>query len=299
MTRPALILFCVLFALPSPAADRPSPFSTIIAQSSLIWCHDPARRIVSERSRHDCKGEVVSEEQAKEIKKRRRNLMRDRFNKPPPVVPGRALKGTGTGFFISSDGYVMTNAHVIDGCKAVSVRPAAFGGKDSVSKVVAADFVEDLALIKSPVKPPNFARFRVSRLKFNDPVTVVGYPLHGRVAIKPIEVKGKINRSFNNDVKSSRFSMKIDIRQGNSGGPILDSKGRIAGVVVAKVNTPGMFKKTGKVIRNIGIGISLDTVFKFLDGKPVEPVRIEDRGDTPLNLFALARQFVAQIGCYK
>jgi len=293
---PIAAMLLVIAGLPHGAAAE----RLDVVQSTMVWCHDTSRNLVSQRPKHRCSGEIVSEERAREIKKSRRNFMMKRFNKPPPVVPGRKLGGTGTGFFISADGYVLTNAHVIDDCKAISVRPAASGGKDVVSKLVGADYAQDLALIKAPIKPPAYARLRAGRVLADEEVTVVGYPLHGRVTIKPIKVEGRVYRSFDTNVRPQRFMMKIDIRRGNSGGPIMDRRGLIVGVVVAKINTPGMYQQTGKVVRNVGIGIRLNTVIKFLHDQPVEISWVAPREQPePENLFSLARQWVVQIGCYK
>ena len=82
-------------------------------------------------------------------------------------------------------------------------------------------------------------------------IAVVGYPLHGLVAIKPIMVKGHVYVG-SEPPRADLFAMSIDIRRGNSGGPVVDRAGRIVGVVVAKVNTPSVFAAAGQVVRNLG-----------------------------------------------
>jgi S1-C subfamily serine protease len=215
-----------------------------------------------------------------------------------PLVPGRRLKGTGTGFFISASGQVVTNHHVIDNCAAVSVTPA--GGKAGVAQVLASDQALDLAWLRAPITPPGFARFRKpARLLPGEDVAVVGYPLHGRVAIKPIFVTGHIYVG-NGPRPKGRFAIKIDIRRGNSGGPVLDRSGRVVGVVVAKINTPGLYAATGKVVRDLGFGIPEPVVLGFLrsHGAAVTmAAKGGELGDT--DLFDLAHKFIAQIGCWR
>ena len=54
------------------------------------------------------------------------------------------------------------------------------------------------------------------------------------------------------------------LNRGNSGGPILDDTGRVMGVVFAKVDSPAIYAKTGKRIRNVGLGIRLNVVREFM-----------------------------------
>jgi serine protease Do len=62
-----------------------------------------------------------------------------------------------------------------------------------------------------------------------------------------------------------RFAIDADIRRGNSGGPVIDDRGYVVGVVSAKVNTPAMFQRTGQVMRDIGLIIRQDRALRFLE----------------------------------
>jgi S1-C subfamily serine protease len=100
--------------------------------------------------------------------------------------------------------------------------------------------------------------------------------------------------------RPGRFRIKADIRRGNSGGPVLDLNGLVIGVVTAKLNTPKLFQKIGRVMRDIGIVISRRVVLDFLKRHGVH-VRTR-RGGMPIPsdvIFTRARRFVARVLCWK
>jgi S1-C subfamily serine protease len=213
-----------------------------------------------------------------------------------PVIEGKRLAGTGTGFAVAADGHVLTNAHVIDGCQGISVTPP--DAEPIVASLVAADAPLDLALLKAAAPLQGVATIREQPLPAATDVAVVGYPLHGKVAIRPIFVEGIVDVSRVGS--ADRFVLSIDIRKGNSGGPVLDRSGNIVGVVVAKVNTPAVYAKTGETVRDVGFAIRPSTAANFLRRNGVSPAAGAPGAElTDEQLFDHARRLVAQIGCWK
>ena len=94
--------------------------------------------------------------------------------------------------------------------------------------------------------------------------------------------------------------MKIDVRRGNSGGPVLDRAGRVVGVVVAKINTPSVYAATGRLVRDVGIAIRLWAVMEFLRD---HGVKIAESSTLPpltqAEVFSKAHRFVGQVGCWR
>ena len=94
--------------------------------------------------------------------------------------------------------------------------------------------------------------------------------------------------------------MNIDVRRGNSGGPVLDRAGRVIGVVVAKVNTPGVYAATGRLVQNVGIAIRLSVALDFLRKHDVAIRELSTTSPlTEAELFSKAHQFVGQVGCWR
>lgn len=156
--------------------------------------------------------------------------------------PGRLynqeVKSSGSGFIISSDGYVATNQHVIENADKIVVTMT--DGKKYDAKLVGEDFVTDLALLKiEPEIPLNFIKEGDSNdLLIGEWVIALGNPF-GLFEIndKPtvtVGVVSAIDRDFgvqNNDrVYQDMIQTDAAINKGNSGGPLVNSKGEVIGI---------------------------------------------------------------------
>jgi len=291
-----LILLSVLMSVSThPAAAQNAP---VPGESTMVWCLDEARALVSRKAKHSCKGRIVGEDAANRAREQREQTIKRKLKGANPLFPGKRLGGTGTGFFITQSGHVVTNNHVIDGCAAVSVTSAV--GSATAAEVIATDRNNDLALLQARFKPPGIAVFRSqSRLLPGDDLAVVGYPLLGRITIRPIMVTGHVFVG-EGPTAPGRISLKMDIRRGNSGSPVMDFAGLVVGVISAELNTPDFYKKTGQLVRDVAIAIRRDAVTEFLGLHSVAfAVGTYDAVLTKDELFARSKQFIAQIGCWK
>ena len=159
-----------------------------------------------------------------------------------PQKPGhdgrhRGMMGQGSGFFISSDGYAVTNNHVIEGADKVEVTTDE--GKTYTAKVIGTDSRTDLALIK--VEDGSgfpFARLSEGKAKIGDWVLAVGNPfgLGGTVTAGIVSASGR-------DIGSGPYDdfIQIDapVNKGNSGGPAFNMQGEVVGVNTAIYSPSG------------------------------------------------------------
>jgi len=173
-------------------------------------------------------------------------------NGPGRGMPHREMvTGVGSGFFISADGYAVTNNHVVD--HATSVEVTTDDGKTYTAKVIGTDAKTDLALIKVDGKSDfAYADFETETPRVGDWVVAVGNPygLGGTVTAGIISAEGR-------DIGSGPYDdyIQIDapINKGNSGGPTFDTKGNVIGVNTAIYSPSG-----GSV--GIGFDIPASTV---------------------------------------
>lgn len=294
----AIITLAVLVSVAADGAAADEVRSPQPAASSMVWCLDEVRALVTRTTRYNCKGRVVGEDKAEHVREQREELIKRKFKGEKPLFPGKRLSGSGTGFFITQSGHVVTNHHVVAGCAALSVTSAVGGA--TAAKLIAGDRAKDIALLQAPFKPPGIAVFKASgKLLPGDDVAVVGYPLLGRMTILPIMVTGHVYVG-GGPARPGRFPIKIDIRRGNSGSPVMDDTGLVVGIISADLNTPNYYKSTGKILRDVGIAIRLDAIVEFLKLHPVAfAVGTYATALTKAEIFDRTKQFIARIGCWK
>ena len=156
-------------------------------------------------------------------------------------------QGVGSGFVISSDGYILTNNHVVDEANQIKIKLA--DGKEYDGKVVGRDPKTDLALLKAEgVSGLHALQLGDSdSLKVGNWVVAVGSPfgLEQTVTAGIVSAKGRVIGSgpYDNFIQTD-----ASINPGNSGGPLLNTKGEVIGINTA------IFSQSGG---NVGIGFAI------------------------------------------
>jgi serine protease Do len=149
------------------------------------------------------------------------------------------ITGVGSGFFISPDGYAVTNNHVVD--HATSVQVTTDDGTIYKAKVIGTDAKTDLALIKVDGKGKNdfaYVNFEDKTPRVGDWVVAVGNPygLGGTVTAGIISAEG---RDIGNGPYDDYIQIDAPINKGNSGGPSFDMNGNVIGVNTAIYSPSG------------------------------------------------------------
>ncbi len=214
---------------------------------------------------------------------------------PAPRAPKLTLTSTGTGWYVADGGLIVTNAHVIEGCKRITLK----SGADLSLINVAADG-EDLALLRgsSSVRPLNIRDTRSVRLA--EDVLIAGFPL-GSILSSGINVTvGTVSAQMGMGDDKRRFQFTAPVQPGNSGGPVLDMSGNVIGVVVSKLNAMSVQDKFGDIPQNVNFGITLAQLIAFLDANDVAYQRTAsaDKLDK-VDLAELARASTVLLQCYE
>jgi S1-C subfamily serine protease len=174
---------------------------------------------------------------------------------------------SGTGFYVSSQGHIITNSHVIDGCLDVKVHA---NGRILQTVKLATDAKNDLALLQAS-EPTNhfFALSDASPYPLQD-ITVAGFPFGDRVSSTLKFTKGIVSSIAGIGNNYSEIQIDAALQPGNSGGPIIDEYGNVIAVAVAKLDIKTIMEDYGVAPENTNFGIKVSAVRNLMEGNSVE-----------------------------
>ena len=180
---------------------------------------------------------------------------------------------TGTGFFITDDGYLISNYHVVK--DAVRVRLLTSAGLID-AKVVSVDAANDLALLKADGR---FAPLPVAAsrgVKLGGTVAAVGFPNIGMQGFSPKLAKGEI-ASLSGAADDPRyFQISVPVQPGNSGGALVDEHGNVVGVVSAKLNASAALAISGALPENVNYAVKSSFLLSFLESVPAVSAKLKE-----------------------
>ena len=219
---------------------------------------------------------------------------RDYFDAAPTNGGNTAAAHSfGTGFFVNKEGYILTNNHVIAGCKNLATRD----GKPL--QVLSRNTRSDLALLKADFTPSSVAIFRSGAApKLGDAVVAFGFPLPGILSSEGNVSTGVLSATsgLQNDVRFVQISAPV--QPGNSGGPLFDSSGHVIGVVVAKLDALQVARATGDVPQNVNFAVHWSEARAFLEEEGIQYRKEPSQRDTSTrNIAANATQIALTIDC--
>jgi S1-C subfamily serine protease len=214
-----------------------------------------------------------------------------------PAKPDKVFDQTGTGFLVSTNGHIVTNQHVVDGCVG-DIQGNLTGEAPATLRVVSTDETNDLALLQAPGSFKEVAKIKDKAVQSGDSVVAIGFPFHGLLT-SDFTVTTGIVSSLSGLLNDTRFlQISAAVQPGNSGGPLLAAGGDVVGVVAAKLNALKVVRATGSIPENINFAIKTGALRDFLDNSVV-PYQISD-GKTELktpDIARNARAFTLLISC--
>ncbi len=180
---------------------------------------------------------------------------------------------TGTGFFITSDGYLISNYHVVKEARKVRLLTAAGLIEASVVKV---DAAIDLALLKALGR---FAPLPVSPsrgVKLGGTVATVGFPDIGLQGFSPKLAKGEIASLAGSQDDARYFQISVPVQPGNSGGALVDGRGNVVGIVAAKLSARAALEATGALPENVNYAVKSSFLLGFLESLPEVSAKLKE-----------------------
>lgn len=182
-------------------------------------------------------------------------------------------KSTGSGFFITTDGYFITNQHVADAGATVRVLTAS---GSIPAKVVKADRANDLALLKVDGKFTALPVIASRGARLGATVATVGFPNIGLQGFAPKLAKGEIASLAGAQDDARHFQISAPIQPGNSGGALVDERGNVIGVVVAKLNQQAALATSGTLAENVNYAVKSSYLLSFLESVPAVAAQLRE-----------------------
>lgn len=164
---------------------------------------------------------------------------------------------SGTGFFITEQGYILTNNHVVEGTKEVTI--VLSDGTEQKAAIVGTDIYSDIAVLKTDGKVPAVARLGNSDvLKPGESVIAIGSPLgnfKNTVTVGVVSATGRSIDSGKGYQIENLIQTDAAINHGNSGGPLLNLAGEVIGINTLIVRSTN----SGDVAEGLGFAIPVNT----------------------------------------
>ena len=166
---------------------------------------------------------------------------------------------SGTGFFVSTNGHMVTNNHVIEGCDVVK---AHYKGRELDADVLFTDRSNDLAIIKANIKPEKVFPVSNEDVSLLEDIIVAGYPLGKNISASIKTFKGSVTALAGFGDNYSNFQIDASLSSGNSGGPIINQKGNVVGVAVEKLVEVG--------VEGFNFGVKSSTLKTFASSNQIK-----------------------------
>ena len=204
-----------------------------------------------------------------------RNKTIPNFTSPRPdevISTETEPKATGTGFFITDDGYLISNYHVVK--DATKVRWLTSAGLID-AKVVQVDAANDLALLKSDGRFASLPIAASRAVALGGTVATVGFPDIGLQGFAPKLAKGEI-ASLSGAADDPRyFQISVPCQPGNSGGALVDDRGNVIGIVSAKLDASAALAASGALPENVNYAVKSSFLLSFLESVPAVSAKLK------------------------
>jgi serine protease Do len=246
----ALLVGAIAMSLVIAAFIRPQPFQRLMfPQKMSTW------RVMSKRPDRS-NAEIVSQANQAVVtviatRAVRSNLLTPANDWSMPSE-NNVQRGTGTGFIIDPDGFVVTNEHVIKDADRIRVKLA--DGRERKATVRGVDLATDLALLKIDAEELiDLTLGDSDAVSVGDPVIAIGNPLEYEHSVTAGIVSAKGRKVYNDKPYEDFIQTDAAINRGNSGGPLLNQTGEVIGVnTVIRVDGRGIsFAVPSNVVKRV------------------------------------------------
>lgn len=172
---------------------------------------------------------------------------------------------SGSGFFITEDGFVITNEHVVGNSRHIRLLTSAGFVSATLVKV---DKANDLAVLKAEGCFVPLPIVSSQRVRLGSTVVTIGFPNIGLQGFAPKLARGEIASLTGIQDDPLHFQISVPVQPGNSGGALVDERGNVIGIVSAKLSATAAFAATGALPENVNYAVKSSFLLGFLESIP-------------------------------
>ena len=169
--------------------------------------------------------------------------------------------GSGSGFFISSQGHIVSNAHVVGSCKKIKVYE---NGKEILLNILDTDTKNDVGLVKGKFKNTKYLNIKSDGAELGEDIVAFGYPLVDTLSDSVKLTKGIVSALAGPNNNFAMIQIDAALQPGNSGGPVLNMNGLVVGIASSGLSKLKMAKEHKILPENVNFAVAAPTIVKFL-----------------------------------
>jgi S1-C subfamily serine protease len=217
-------------------------------------------------------------------------LARPKLKKADTVI-GRTVpsESTGTGFAITSNGFIVTAYHVVENATNIQVRFPS--GRWVLAKPLKLSRTTDIAILKTDVTTSAHLYLAdMTRVKQGQRVFTLGYPVPGVLGEQVKYTEGVISSLSGLQGEDSLMQITVPVQPGNSGGPLVNEAGEVVGIITSSAAISAFFRLTGTLPQNVNWAVKGNYILSLLNDKP----KVENR-DQPPDIVEMVKSAVVLI----
>lgn len=182
----------------------------------------------------------------------------------PATGPAHVSRGSGSGFIITPDGYILTCAHVVEKAGSIKIK---VGEHFLEARTIRLDQGSDLALLKvnTEQRLPTLAFSNERSATLGQDVFTIGFPNPDLQGVANKLTKGSVSGLAGAADDPRFYQISVQVQPGNSGGPLLDFNGNVVGVVKSQLRGDVALATSGSLPQNINYAVKAAYVMSFLD----------------------------------
>jgi S1-C subfamily serine protease len=187
----------------------------------------------------------------------------------PRVVPDDGnqgqIKGFGSGFFITENGCFVTCAHVEKNAAKITVHTK---NGTFPAKLLREDRVNDVAVLKVEGSFPALPLVNSGASRLGETVFTIGFPNPQLQGFAPKFTRGEISGLSGVEDDPTKFQISVPVQPGNSGGPLVNQRGAVIGMVASKLSERVAFNTSGSLPENVNYAVKASYVLPLLESLP-------------------------------